>query len=181
MTYTEISKFLSFVLRHQPEAIGLTLDREGWVSIDDLIAGASKDGKELSYELIEAVVDGSDKKRFAISEDGALIRAVQGHSTETVQRSFPEQIPPETLYHGTATRFLESIREQGLLAGSRHYVHLSHNQDTAIAVGRRYGKPVLLEIDALEMQQQGFKFFLSENGVWLTQSVPREFIRDERS
>jgi len=159
MTHTEISKFLSFVLRHQPEAIGLTLEREGWVSIDDLIAGASKDGKELSYELIEAVVDGSDKKRFAISEDGALIRAVQGHSTETVQRSFPEQIPPETLYHGTATRFLESIREQGLLAGSRQYVHLSQNQDTAIAVGRRYGKPVLLDIDALEMQQQGFKFF----------------------
>ncbi|WP_410209557.1 RNA 2'-phosphotransferase [Aquirhabdus sp.] len=178
MNDTEISKFLSFVLRHQPEVIGLTLDREGWANIDDLLVGAIADGKSLSYELIEAVVDGSDKKRFAISEDGTLIRAVQGHSTEAVQRSFPEQVPPPVLYHGTATRFVESIREQGLLAGSRQYVHLSEHQETAISVGKRYGKPIVLKIQALQMQQQGFKFFLSENGVWLTQSVPAQFIED---
>ncbi len=176
MNHTEVSKFLSYVLRHKPEAIGLTLDTEGWANIDALIQGAASDGKSLDYELIESIVDGSDKKRFAISGDSLYIRAVQGHSTESVDRHFPEQTPPEILYHGTATRFLESIKEQGLIAGSRQYVHLSADEETAIAVGKRYGKPTILKIEALRMHQQGCKFFLAENGVWLTNHVSRDFI-----
>ena len=176
MNHTEVSKFLSYVLRHQPQAIGLSLDHEGWASIDCLIAGAQQDGKRLTRELILAVVASSDKKRFAISDDGVFIRAVQGHSTSTVDRSFAESIPPETLYHGTATRFLASIKAQGLIAGSRQYVHLSDNIDTAESVGQRYGKPVVLNIAALKMHKQGFKFFQAENGVWLVDSVPVGFI-----
>jgi len=178
MNHTEVSKFLSYVLRHKPEAIGLTLDSEGWANIDALIQGAASDGKLLDYELIESVVDGSDKKRFAMSSDGLYIRAVQGHSTDSVDRSFPQQTPPEILYHGTATRFLESIKEQGLIAGSRQYVHLSANEETAIAVGKRYGKPTILKIEALQMHQQGFKFFLAENGVWLVSHIPYIFVKN---
>jgi putative RNA 2'-phosphotransferase len=118
----------------------------------------------------------SDKNRFAISSDGQRIRAVQGHSTPNVSRVYDEKVPPEFLYHGTATRFVEFIREQGLRAGSRHYVHLSQDTPTATAVGQRYGIPVVLKIEALRMHQQGFKFFQAENGVWLTNHVPSDFI-----
>jgi len=118
----------------------------------------------------------SDKKRFSISEDGLRIRAVQGHSTESVDINYVEQVPPEFLYHGTATRFLESIRKEGLLPGSRQYVHLSQDEQTAFAVGRRHGKSVVLKIKALLMYEQGFKFFQAENGVWLTDTVSLVFI-----
>lgn len=175
--HAEISKFLSFVLRHKPDAIGITLDREGWVDISALIAAAANDGKQLDADLIQAVVAGSDKKRFAISADGLCIRAVQGHSAESVDIEFAAKRPPELLYHGTATRFLESIQEKGLLPGSRQYVHLSQDEQTAIAVGQRHGKPVVLKIKALLMHEQGFKFFQSENGVWLTEAVPTTFIQ----
>ncbi|MFL9866738.1 RNA 2'-phosphotransferase [Paraburkholderia fungorum] len=171
----EISKFLSYVLRHEPQSIGLQLDTEGWADIESLIAGAAKQGRTLDRTIIHAVVSTNDKKRFAISEDGACIRAVQGHSTPAVQREYVETEPPETLYHGTAIRFLESIREQGLKAGARHHVHLSADESTALAVGKRYGGPVILEIQALRMYREGFKFFLAENGVWLTDSVPTRF------
>jgi len=172
----EISKFLSYVLRHQPEAIGLTLDAEGWADIDRLIACANQSGHALTRTLLQEVVETNDKKRFTISEDGARIRAAQGHSTQSVAIAHVEKLPPEFLYHGTATRFLESIREQGLLPGSRHYVHLSEDEQNAVSVGQRYGKPVVLKIEALRMQQQGFKFFQAENGVWMTDSVMPDFI-----
>lgn len=175
--HTEISKFLSFVLRHQPDAIGITLDREGWVDISTLITAAANDGKQLDPDLIRAVVAGSDKKRFAISVDGLRIRAVQGHSVASVDIEFVAKRPPELLYHGTATRFLESIQEKGLLPGSRQYVHLSQDAQTASDVGQRHGKPVVLKIEALLMHEQGFKFFQSENGVWLTEVVPATFIQ----
>jgi putative RNA 2'-phosphotransferase len=161
--HTEISKFLSFVLRHKPEAIGLALDAEGWADIDLLIASANQSGQALTRPLLQEVVETSDKKRFTISEDGLRIRAAQGHSTQSVAITYVEKQPPEFLYHGTATRFLDSIREQGLLPGARHYVHLSENQETATAVGQRYGKPVVLKIKALQMHQQGVKFYLAEN------------------
>jgi putative RNA 2'-phosphotransferase len=173
--HAETSKFLSFVLRHQPDAIGITLDVEGWAKIPELIAAAANNGKLLDYDLIQAVVTTSDKKRFAISEDGLRIRAVQGHSTETVDINYVEKVPPEFLYHGTATRFIESIRNQGLLPGSRQYVHLSQDEQTALAVGQRHGKPVVLKIKALLMHEQGFKFFQAENGVWLVELVPAAF------
>lgn len=174
--HAEISKFLSFVLRHRPDAIGITLDLEGWTDIAALIAAATKDGKQLDRDLIQAVVTTSDKKRFAISEDGLRIRAVQGHSTESVDINYVEQVPPEFLYHGTATRFMDAIRKDGLLPGSRQYVHLSQDEQTALAVGQRHGKPVVLKIKALLMHEQGFKFFQAENGVWLTLNVPIIFI-----
>ncbi|MBT3066274.1 RNA 2'-phosphotransferase [Rhodoferax sp. U11-2br] len=170
------SKFLSFVLRHQPDAIGITLDVEGWASIPELIAAAANNGKLLDRDLIQAVVTISDKKRFAISEDGLRIRAVQGHSIETVDISYAEKVPPEFLYHGTATRFMQSIRNGGLLPGSRQYVHLSHDEQTALTVGQRHGKPIVLKIKARHMYEQGFKFFQAENGVWLVELVPAAFM-----
>jgi putative RNA 2'-phosphotransferase len=178
---SEVSKFLSYVLRHQPDAIGIALDLEGWTEISVLIAAAGNNGKQLDRDLILAVVATSDKKRFAISEDGLRIRAVQGHSTACVDISYVVKVPPELLYHGTATRFMESIRKEGLLPGSRQYVHLSQDEHTALAVGQRYGKPVVLKIKALLMHEQGFKFYQVENGVWLTPTVPHEFLQEAQS
>lgn len=174
--FDEISKFLSYVLRHEPHAIGLELDTEGWANIDTLILGANKHGRVLDKETLLAIVSTNDKKRFSISEDGHRIRAVQGHSTSSVKREFVETPPPEFLYHGTATRFIASILEQGIKAGSRHHVHLSQDMATAIAVGQRHGKPAVLKIDAKKMHQKGFRFFLSENNVWLIDYVPPDFI-----
>lgn len=174
---SEISKFLSYVLRHKPDAIGLTLDLEGWADIGELIA-AAKDEQQLDYDLIHAVVGSSDKKRFAMSDDGLRIRAVQGHSTESVDIGYIEKQPPEFLFHGTATRFLESIKREGLLPGSRHYVHLSQDEQTALTVGQRHGKAVVLKIEASLMHRQGFKFFQAENGVWLTSAVPAVLIKE---
>lgn len=126
--------------------------------------------------MIRAVVETSQKKRFALSDDCQRIRAVQGHSTSTVRLTYPETVPPAILYHGTATRFLTSIREQGLRGGSRHHVHLSLDISTATAVGERHGSPVVLKVQALRMHESGFKFFLADNKVWLTDAVPPEFI-----
>lgn len=142
--HAEVSKFLSYVLRHEPHAIGLTLDREGWAEVDALIAGAQQAGRTLDVELLRAVVSSSDKKRFALSDDGRRIRAVQGHSIDTVAIQREPKQPPEFLYHGTATRFLDSILAEGLRPGERHHVHLSEDVSTATAVGQRYGKPVVL-------------------------------------
>ena len=175
---SEVSKFLSYVLRHQPDSIGITLDREGWTDIASLISAAAHAGKQFDHECIRTMVATSDKKRFSISEDGLRIRAVQGHSTGSVDISYAEKMPPELLYHGTATRFLASIHKEGLRPGSRQYVHLSQDEDTARMVGQRYGTPVVLKIRALLMYEQGFKFYQAENGVWLTPSVPAAFISE---
>ena len=174
--HAEVSKFLSYVLRHEPQAIGLTLDSEGWAEIGALIDGARQSGRILDADLIRAVVASSDKKRFAISADGLRIRAVQGHSTTSVAITYAERVPPEFLYHGTATRFLESILKEGLRPGERQHVHLSEDVQTATTVGQRYGKPVVLKIEALRMHRQGFKFYQAENGVWLTDHVPASFV-----
>jgi putative RNA 2'-phosphotransferase len=173
---TEISKFLSFVLRHKPEAVGLTLDIEGWANIDALIECANRSGRALTRSLLQSVVDTNDKKRFSISEDGLSIRAAQGYSTPSVDIAHVEKRPPDFLIHGTASRFLDSIKTQGLLPGSRHYVHLSEDARSAGAVGQRYGKPVVLKVESLRMYERGFRFYKAENGVWLTRSVPPEFL-----
>jgi putative RNA 2'-phosphotransferase len=170
--HAETSKFLSYVLRHEPQAIGLTLDGDGWADIGSLIAGARQVGKTLDLELIQAVVAGSDKKRFAISDDALRIRAVQGHSTKTVTIQHEAKVPPEFLYHGTAARFLDSILAEGLRSGDRHHVHLSEDIVIATTAGQRYGKPVVLKIETLRMHQQGFKLLQADNGVWLTEFVP---------
>ena len=164
--HTRTSKFLSYVLRHEPQSIGLTLDSEGWADLDALIDGA----------LIQAVVASNDKKRFALSDDGKRIRAVQGHSTQAVAIAYEARIPPAMLYHGTATRFLASILAEGLRPGQRHHVHLSENLATATEVGRRYGEPVILGVDADAMHAHGFAFFQADNGVWLTEQVPVAFL-----
>lgn len=177
--HTEVSKFLSYVLRHEPHAIGLTLDSEGWAEIDALIAGAKQAGHTLDAELIRAVVSSSDKKRFALSDDDLRIRAVQGHSTNAVAIEHEPKQPPELLYHGTATRFLDSILAEGLRPGERHHVHLSEDVSTATDVGQRYGKPVVLKIEALRMHRQGFDFFQADNGVWLTTNIPPSFLEIE--
>jgi putative RNA 2'-phosphotransferase len=176
--YTENSKFLSYVLRHEPQSIGLALDSEGWADIADLIVKANQYGHEINEDMVRAIVQNSDKKRFAISDEGLRIRAVQGHSASNVDIQYQPEVPPEFLYHGTATRFLASILQQGLIAKQRHHVHLSHDTETANAVGKRYGKPVVLIINALKMHQQGFKFFRAANGVWLTDHVPVEFVNE---
>jgi putative RNA 2'-phosphotransferase len=173
---TEASKFLSYVLRHEPEAIGLILDREGWATIDDLVLCAQRSGQILSDALIRQVVETNDKQRFAISTDGLRIRAVQGHSSKSVAIMYDEKVPPEFLYHGTATRFLASIHKEGLKPGKRQHVHLSEDVKTAITVGQRYGKAIVLKIETLRMHQQGFRFYQAENGVWLTYQVAPEFM-----
>jgi putative RNA 2'-phosphotransferase len=175
--YTKVSKFLSFVLRHQPDAIGLTLDANGWANMDELISNAnqSKEVNALTRELIEEVVASSDKQRFAISEDGTRIRANQGHSVK-IDLQLKPMTPPEILYHGTAIRFLDDILKDGLNAQQRQHVHLSKDVETATKVGQRYGKPVILNIKARLMHEQGFVFYLSDNGVWLTDEVPKKYI-----
>lgn len=171
----KISKFLGFILRHKPESINLTLDQQGWAEVDQLINLAAQKGTKIDFSMLEKIVANDDKQRFSFSQDQSKIRANQGHSIE-VDLSLKPQTPPEYLFHGTATRFIKSISQQGLLKKSRQYVHLSANKSTAISVGQRYGTPVLLKIRAKKMQEIGYSFFLSDNGVWLTDRVPRAFI-----
>lgn len=166
------SKFLSFVLRHKPESIGLCVDPEGWANIEELL---SKADIPLTEELLLEVVENSDKRRFSISSDGLSIRANQGHSFE-VNLGLNPIAPPKTLFHGTGIRFLKSIEETGLLPQSRQYVHLSENEKSAKSVGQRHGKPVVLSISASVAHDDGYDFFRAANGVWLTKHVPAAFI-----
>jgi len=176
MSDLQASKFLSYVLRHRPDSIGITLDQNGWVDIDELLAAAQRHGKELSRTRLQQIVATSDKKRFAISADGERIRANQGHSV-SIDLGLIPAVPPELLYHGTVERFLDSIRTQGLVRGSRHHVHLSPDEKTARKVGGRRGKPAILVVEARSMHEAGHKFYQSENNVWLTDQVPPEFLR----
>ena len=169
------SKFLSLVLRHQPEKIGVSLDPNGWIEVDTLLEAMARHGKRLSRESLERLIRESEKQRFALSEDGLRIRANQGHSVE-VDLALAPQTPPEILYHGTVDRFMDSILANGLLKGNRHHVHLSADVETAQKVGQRRGKPVILEVLAGEMHRAGRLFYLSENGVWLTEEVPVQYI-----
>lgn len=171
-----LSKFVSYVLRHQPQSIGLTLDREGWASMSALLTLSASKCPELTEEALRSLVAQNEKKRFEISADGLRIRAVQGHSTDAVQRQFKEKVPPVVLYHGTAERNLASILKKGLKAQSRHHVHLSSTAETARAVGARHGKPVVLLVDAKGMLTDGLKFYQAENGVWLTDSVAPRYL-----
>ena len=172
------SKFLSLVLRHKPEAIGLTLDEFGWAKIDELLACSEQNGRVISREQLNEVVSGNDKQRFAISDDHTRIRARQGHSLP-VDLGLKSILPPDVLYHGTAHRFLDSILEHGLLKRNREYVHLSPDANTARKVGSRHGPPVILRIRSGEMHKQGAAFYLSENGVWLTELVPPAYIDND--
>lgn len=169
------SKFLSLVLRHQPEKVGIHLDEAGWTSVEALLIGCAQAGKTLRRETLKHIVDTNPKKRFEYSADRTRIRASQGHSVE-VDLQYEVKAPPAILYHGTATRFLDSIREKGLLKMQRHQVHLSAETRMTMQVGARHGIPVLLQIQAEAMHQQGHLFYQSTNGVWLVDHVPPEFI-----
>ncbi|PFH04385.1 putative RNA 2'-phosphotransferase [Collimonas sp. PA-H2] len=172
---TASSKFLSLVLRHAPETIGLVLDASGWAGIDELLIRASAHGARLDRALLDEIVATSDKKRFAISDDGMRIRANQGHSVD-IDLALQLQLPPTLLFHGTASRFLAAILEQGLLPQARQHVHMSTDETTAIAVGTRHGSPRVLIIQAKAMHDDGHRFYLSQNGVWLTEAVPKDYI-----
>ncbi|HSU52473.1 MAG TPA: RNA 2'-phosphotransferase [Candidatus Dormibacteraeota bacterium] len=179
MTEKEIiktSKFLSLILRHEPERAGLRLGEAGWVGVDELLQAVNSHGLTLTLDQLKHIVATSDKKRFAFSDDGQRIRASQGHSIE-VDLQYPPQTPPEVLYHGTATRFLDSIRQHGLQKMERHDVHLSAETKITVQVGGRHGKPALLTIRAGDMHRAGFVFRCSANGVWLVNHVPPQFIQ----
>jgi len=172
---TSLSKFLSLVLRHAPETIGLSLDEAGWANIETLLQQANAHGKRIDREILEKIVATSDKRRFVISDDELRIRANQGHSVN-VDLGLEAIAPPGQLFHGTASRFLAAIQAQGLTPQSRQHVHLSADVDTARVVGQRHGSPVVLRVDAAKMHEAGHVFYRSLNGVWLTQTVPAEFL-----
>lgn len=172
---TSLSKFLSLVLRHEPERIGITLDDAGWTDVDALLAQCTAAGRPLDRRTLQRIVDSSDKQRFAFNANSTRIRANQGHSV-TVDLGLVAVEPPEMLYHGTAEHALPSILVSGLNRGARHHVHLSESFGTATAVGRRNGAPVLLQVAAGRMHAQGHRFYRSDNGVWLCDAVPPGFI-----
>jgi putative RNA 2'-phosphotransferase len=169
------SKFLSLILRHEPERVDLKLDGAGWVGVTELLAAFNRHGISLTLDQLKHIVATSDKKRFAFSEDEKRIRASQGHSIE-VDLQYAPQAPPELLYHGTPDRFVESIWTTGLSKGQRHHVHMSADPNTAAKVGERRGRPVVLKIRAGDMHRAGHTFFRSANGVWLVDHVPPSFI-----
>ena len=171
---TEISKFISLILRHKPQTIGITLDEHGWANVDELIEGVSKT-HPMTMEDLERIVAQDDKQRYSFNEDKTLIRANQGHSIP-VDVELEEVEPPEILYHGTGEKFAASIEEQGLIPKSRLYVHLSGDVETAHKVGIRHGKSVVYKVKSGEMNRNGFKFFRSVNGVWLIKHVPVEYL-----
>jgi len=170
-----VSKFMSRILRHDPESVGIILDENGWADTNALISGMNKANKKVTLDDLKVVVENNNKQRFKFSDDFSKIRANQGHSVQ-VNVEMNETVPPDILYHGTATRFLASIKTDGLLPQKRLQVHLSADKETAIKVGGRHGKPVVLTINVAKMHEDGFVFYLSENGVWLTSAVPSSYI-----
>ena len=176
MDCTRASKYLSRILRHDPAMVGIALDEHGYLPVDALLNGMARAGKyPLTPEELRFIVRTDAKQRYSFSPDGTRIRANQGHSIP-VDLELPASRPPETLLHGTASRFLPSIRQKGLLRGDRLYVHLSRDLDTARTVGARHGRPVVLTVDAARMAADGLPFFHSANGVWLTEHVPPQYL-----
>ena len=171
----QLSKFISLVLRHKPDAAGIHLDEHGWADAGELMEGIRATGRRIDWKILEEIVRTDEKQRYSFNEDKTLIRANQGHSIP-VDVELEEMAPPDRLYHGTASRFLESIRREGLKPMSRLYVHLSKDEETAVKVGKRHGAPVVLAIDAAAMHRDGSRFYLSQNGVWLTEGVKPEYI-----
>ncbi len=175
---TELSMFLCLILRHDPGVIGITVDEHGWADVDELIAGIARSGKTIDRKLLEKIVAEDKKGRYSFSGDGRLIRANQGHSIP-VDVELEQKCPPDVLYHGTAAEFIDSIRAQGIKRMSRLYVHFSTDRETAVKVGRRHGKPQVLTVDTGRMHGGGIPFYLSHNGIWLTEYVAPDYIRWE--
>jgi putative RNA 2'-phosphotransferase len=177
MNLKSTSKYLSLILRHRPEAAGITLDGHGWADVEELIAGVRK-SRPFDRETLERIVATDEKQRYSFNESHTLIRANQGHSVP-VDVELPVMEPPEILYHGTGEKYAASIDAQGLLPGRRLYVHLSGDKDTARSVGIRHGKPIVYRVLSAQMSRDGFVFYRSVNGVWLTKTVPVMYLRKQ--
>lgn len=173
----KLSVFISLILRHKPETIGITIDEYGWANVKELIDGINNSGRTINMDILEEIVRTDEKNRYSFNKDKTKIRANQGHSIP-VNVELKEKTPPDILYHGTATRFLENIKQQGIKSMSRLYVHLSKDQETAFKVGDRHGKSVVLIIDAKRIHNDGIKFYLSENNVWLTKYIDSKYIKE---
>lgn len=175
MSLEKDSKYLSLILRHKPEIIGITLDEHGWANVKELIQGINKT-RHFTMGMLEKIVETDEKQRYSFNREKTLIRANQGHSIN-VDVELEEAIPPDVLYHGTATKYISSILYQGILHKNRLYVHLSKDIETAIKVGSRHGDVVILKIDAKQMYNDGIKFYLSKNGVWLTNDIDPKYFQ----
>ena len=175
MNLTNLSRYMSLILRHKPEVIEITLDEHGWASVNDLICGIEKNNPGFNMDILEQIVRTDSKQRYSFNDDKSLIRANQGHSIN-VDVELKEKEPPEYLYHGTGEKYVKSINQGGLIPKSRLYVHLSKDIETAENVGKRHGKEVVYRINSGQMYRDGYKFYLSENGVWLTKEVPVKYL-----
>ena len=177
MDLTAISRYLSLLLRHRPETAGICLDEHGWADVSELVRGIQQTKyPDFSPELLEEIVRTDEKGRYSYNDSHTLIRANQGHSVP-VDVELQKTAPPEVLWHGTGEKYTASIEETGLIPKSRLYVHLSRDTETATAVGRRHGKPVIYQVESGLMSREGYDFFLSANGVWLTKAVPPRFLK----
>lgn len=174
MNYTKVSRYISLILRHKPETIGISLDKHGWANVNELIKGVSKT-YPISIDILNEIVETDEKQRYSFNVDHTLIRANQGHSIK-VDLELEEAEPPEYLYHGTATKYVDSIWKEGLISKSRLHVHLSGDEETARAVGERHGAPVIFRVLSGNMHRLGYKFYKSKNGVWLVDMVPVRFL-----
>lgn len=176
MNYTNLSKFISLILRHKPEVINVKMDEYGYVNVDDLINGILEHSNfYIDFDVLKEIVYTDNKQRYSFANDYNKIRANQGHSIP-VNLNLENKCPPNSLYHGTGVKYLKNILKEGLKPKSRMYVHLSDNYNTALEVGARHGEPCVIYIDAFKMYNDGYKFYLSENGVWLTNVVPKKYI-----
>lgn len=174
----QTSVFISLILRHKPEVIGISLDEHGWADVGQLIEGINRTGDySIDMDMLEEIVRTDNKQRYSFNGDKTLIRANQGHSVN-VDVELKECEPPEQLFHGTGEKFAAAIRKEGLIPKSRLYVHLSKDKETAEKVGARHGKPHIFFVHSGKMFRAGYKFYLSENGVWLTKFVPPEFLEE---
>lgn len=175
-----LSKFISMILRHKPQVIGITLDEHGWADVDELIKGINETVEEVKFskDTLEIIVKTDKKQRYSFSQDKTLIRVNQGHSIP-VDVELEKKEPPKVLYHGTGVKSVKAIQEQGLLPMERLYVHLSIDVKTATNVGKRHGTPVIFQVNAEQMQKDGYDFFQSVNGVWLTKEVPAKYLELE--
>ncbi|EGT5447322.1 TPA: RNA 2'-phosphotransferase [Clostridioides difficile] len=171
----KLSVFISLILRHKPEIIGIKLDDYGYADVNELIEKINNTGRNINIEILEQIVKEDNKQRYSFNDDRSKIRANQGHSIN-VNVELRELEPPRFLYHGTATRFLDNIKKEGIVSKSRLYVHLSNDIDTAVQVGKRHGVPVVLKINTGKMYENGYKFYLSENNIWLCKYIPFEYV-----
>ncbi len=177
MSLDDTSKFISMILRHKPEAIGITIDEHGWANVDELVKGISLK-QDFNRDMLDEIVRTDNKKRYSFNDDKTLIRANQGHSIQ-VDVELEKKCPPDVLWHGTGKKYVESIDKIGLIPKSRLYVHLSSDYETAQKVGQRHGVPVVYKVNAKEMQKNGYEFFQSANGVWLCKEVPINYLVKE--